>query len=473
MRSLLVALLIAFPILAADPSKPSALVGSWVGLLNVEGKKLKLVIHVKDVKGKLTATLDSPDQGAKGIPMPEVEFKDAKARLHSPALEATFEGKLSEDGKTLTGEWKQGGAAFPLEFKPYTPEPIKRPQTPKAPFPYKTEDVTFENTEAKITLAGTLTLPQGQGPFPAVVLVSGSGPQDRDETLFDHKPFLVIADHLTRQGIAVLRYDDRGVAKSGGKFSGATTADFATDAYAAVKYLQSRKEIDAKRLGIAGHSEGGIVAPLAASQHPADVKFVILLAGTAVTGREILDRQRLDILKASGATEASLKRYKEMYDVINPIVGMKGTVAERTAKIQTAVKEFAKDFTEDMRKSMGIESEAAIGVLAAVMLDPWMVQFFRYDPSPALKLVECPVLALNGSLDLQVSADENLPRIEASLKAGKNPPAKIITRPGLNHLFQPTKTGAITEYGTIETTFDPETLTILSDWLLALSTSQP
>ncbi len=471
MRALIALVLLAAPLslsrAADDPVKPSPLVGIWLGTLKLGAVPVRLAFAVQETDGKLTATLDSPDQGAKGLPFPEAELKDGKVRIASKVFGVAYAGKLSDDGKTITGEWTQGGMSLPLAMSRTDKMPsLVRPQTPKPPFPYAAEDVKFENAPAKVTLAGTLTMPKGTGPFPAVVLVTGSGPQDRDETLFGHKPFLVLADHLTRQGIAVLRYDDRGVGKSTGKFKGATTQDFATDAAAAVAYLHGRKEIDPKRVGVAGHSEGGVVAPIVAADHPERVAFIVLLSGTGLPGHVVLNRQRADVMAASGASAETVGLYKQLYATLNPILIGPGTPQERQEKVVAAAKAEVAKFTAAQRKELGFDKPEVFDEFGKLPTDPWMDAFLRYDPATALKRVKCPVLALNGTLDLQVSAAENLPAIEAALKAGHNPPSKFVALKGLNHLFQPAKTGGLDEYGSIETTFDEAAMKVVSDWVL-------
>ena len=471
MRAILAAVVVVLSlpqVRGADgPAKPNPLVGFWAGSLQVGVVKLRLAFAVVEAEGVLSAKLDSLDQGKKNLPFGEVDHKDGKVSIANAAIGITYTATLSEDGKTLTGEWAQGGQKLPLVMTRVERMPTdKRTQTPKPPYPYAAEDVTFENAGAKVSLAGTLTLPKGDGPFPAVVLVSGSGPQDRDETLFGHKPFLVLADHLTRQGVAVLRYDDRGVGKSTGDHAKATTADFATDAAAAVAYLHGRKEIDAKRVGIAGHSEGGLIAPIVAADHPEKVAFIVLLAGTGLPGYAVLDRQRADTLKAAGLNAETVAVYAAMYAKINPVAVGPGTVAERKVKIREIVKATGEAMPEAMKAATGLAKPEVAGQAADALTGPWMDAFLRYDPAPALKRVKCPVLAVNGTLDLQVAADENLPAIEAALMAGHNPPAKFVALPGLNHLFQPAKTGGIDEYPRIETTFDEAAMTLVAEWVL-------
>lgn len=464
-------LLIGLPLAVSAQDKPkvSPAVGIWEGPVKVGGLEQRLVFKVSEKDGKLSAKLDSPDQGAKDIPLDTVEVKDGKLIVTLKAAKASFEGKISEDGTTAVGEWKQAGVGYPLTVKKVDKvAELNRPQTPKKPFPYTSEDVTFENATAKIKLAGTLTIPKGGGPFPVVVMVTGSGPQDRDETLFEHKPFLVIADHFTRKGIAVLRYDDRGVAKSGGKFVGSTSADFATDAYAAVQYLKTRKEFDPKRIGIAGHSEGGMIAPMVAAEHPDDIGFIVMMAGPGVSGAEVIKAQTTDLLKTSNETAETVKLMVQLNELIIPIGLEKIPEAEMKKKLVAEVQKFLSGLTEAQKKALEADKTEAFDALAAKISDPWMNYFLKYDPKPVLQKVTCPVLAINGEFDIQVRAKENLAAIDAALKAGGNAAYKTHEIPGTNHLFQPTKTGKLEEYGKIEVTFDPATLTLMADWILGL-----
>ena len=283
--------------------------GVWEGPLKVGPVELLLAFHLSsDKDGAWKASMDSIDQGAIGIPCDSVKVDGKKVTIELGKLKAQFEGTSSTSNTVLKGTFTQRGMKFPLSLNRVEKASTrKRPQTPKKPYPYGAEEVVFENPKAGIKLAGTLTMPKEGGPFPAVVLVTGSGPQDRDETLLGHKPFLVLADHLTRKGIAVLRFDDRGVGKSKGDFNKATSADFATDAFAAMEYLANRKEIDSKRIGLAGHSEGGLIAPMVAAEHPDKTAFIVMLAGTGAKGDAIIERQTQEIGKASGATREGLE----------------------------------------------------------------------------------------------------------------------------------------------------------------------
>ena len=300
---------------------PLGIEGIWQGNLKVPGSELRIVFKIlKNPEGTLTATLDSPDQGVTDIPVEEIFFIDNTLHLEVKSAGGVFEGKVSEDFLVIEGEWKQSGQALPLMLKRIDKAvEILRPQVPKKPYPYKEKEVIYENKDAGILLAGTLTLPSDDAPFPAVLLISGSGPQDRNETIFNHRPFLVLADYLTRQGIAVLRVDDRGVGKSTGDFSQATSEDFASDALAGIKYLKTLKEIHPEQIGLIGHSEGGIIAPMVAVKSP-DIAFIVLMAGTGLTGEEILYLQGALIDKAMRVSEEDIAKNRQFNEKIFSII---------------------------------------------------------------------------------------------------------------------------------------------------------
>lgn len=462
----------AVPLWADDKPKAPSPVGIWLGAMKAGPIELRLAFDLAEKDDKLSAKFYSIDQTKDAIPVKGVTFADGKLAVDLSDLGASFEGKLNEKGDAIEGEFKQSGQTFPLKLERVEKLPtLNRPQTPKAPFPYPTEDVTFENTAAKdlsvkddppnVKLAGTLTLPKGDGPFPAVVLVSGSGPQDRDETLFGHKPFLVLADHFARNGIACLRYDDRGIGKSKGKFAGATSADFATDAYAAVTYLKGHKKIDPKRIGICGHSEGGIVAPLVAAAHPDDVAFIVLLAGPGVSGERILYQQALDFGKLADATTTEAE-VKEFVDAVMPVLRSDKTGDVVTKELTEVMKKLVAKEKDEKKRA---EAEKAIPVGVARLADPWMRWFIAHDPAPTLEKVKCPVLAVVGEKDAQVKAKDNLEAIESALKRGGNKQFKCVEYKGLNHLFQTCKTGLLSEYGVIEETIAPEVLKGLTEWI--------
>jgi uncharacterized protein len=469
----LFALVSGFAAFAQDsPVKPAptGIEGIWEGPLKVGPVELRLAFKVKkEDDGKFAAMMVSIDHGAQGVRCDKVEFADRKLSVTLPKIKAEFAGEMAADAQSIKGEYKQSGATFPLELKRVgKASSLNRPQHPKKPYPYKTEEVEFENpTAGNIKLAGTLTLPKGDGPFPAVVLVSGSGPQDRDETIFGHKPFLVLADHLTQKGIAVLRYDDRGVGKSGGNYKDATSADFATDAYAAVTFLKGRKEIDPKRIGIAGHSEGGMIAPMIAADHPDDVAFIVLLAGTGIPGDELLVTQVEALTRASGASAEKVAFVVRLQKTLMAAAKTGKTKDERKAAILAAAKELEAGMTDAEKKMFAEDKldERTEEVMAARLVEPWMAFFLDFDPKSALKRVKCPVLAVNGELDLQVIPGPNLAGITSALKDGGNDRVTVKRFPGLNHLFQHTKTGLLSEYGQIEETFAPEALEFIADWV--------
>jgi len=455
------------PKTAAASAQPKV-AGRFSGALNTGAIELTVVFNISAAPdGALSATADSPDQGAMGIPVAKTTFTNGDTlRLEIPAIAGSWEGKLSSDGNTLTGTWTQGGGSLPLTLKRQDKAPeIRRPQTPKAPFPYRAEEVEYVNRTANLRLGGTLTLPKGKGPFPAALLITGSGAQDRDETLFNHKPFAVIADYLTRRGIAVLRVDDRGVNKSTGDFTKATSRDFAGDVRAGIAYLQSRREINKNKIGLIGHSEGGLIAPMVAAQAPKDVAFIVLLAGPGVPGDQILLAQGALTARAAGAPEATIARAQAGQKTAFGVLRAEPDPAKAEAKLIALNKQALADLPEATRKAIG-NPDAYARTATKMLLSPWFRFFLTYDPAPTLKKVRCPVLALNGGKDLQVPPGQNLPALARALKAGGNKNVTLRELPGLNHLFQPTKTGSPSEYAKIEQTFAPEALRILGDWVV-------
>jgi uncharacterized protein len=450
---------------AANAGKP---IGDWLGTLDVGVVKLRLVFYVTSKPdGTTTGTLDSIDQGAKGIPLSKVTASEETVRLECQTIGGRFEGKLSDDGDTIDGTWQQGAVHLPLTLKRTRPEELpvaRRPQDPKPPYPYKSEDVTYENAKAGVTLAGTLTIPQGDGPFPAVILVCGSGPNNRNEEIFNHRPFLVLADALTRRGIAVLRYDKRGVGQSTGDYAKATLTDFASDARAGIAYLQTRGEIDRHRIGLLGHSEGGMTVPMVAAKSP-DVHFVVLLAAPGVPMDQLLAAQQAAVLKTMGIDEATIAKAQEsqrkMFDVIRTEKDDSAALKQLTA----LGKDSLDRYPENLRKALAATGQAQLRMLVT----PWFRELLATDPKPALSALRCPVLAINGAKDVQVVPSENLPAIETALKAAGNRDATVRELPGLNHLFQPCTSGSVTEYGTIETTIAPDALNLITDWIVAHS----
>jgi len=436
--------------------------GQWNGVLSVQGINLRLVFHINKADDGYASTMDSPDQGAFGIPVATTKFDGLKLSIAVPNIGLAYEGEFKTD--SIVGTFKQGPLTLPMTLKRTPPEvkPLIRPQEPKPPFPYRTEDVTFENKGAGVTLAGTLTMPTTGKNFTAVILITGSGPQDRNEEIMGHKPFLVIADYLTRRGIAVLRYDDRGTAQSTGDFNTATTADFATDVESAIAYLKTRKEINPRKIGLMGHSEGGVIAPMVAAQSK-DVGFIVMLAGTGIRGDSLLLMQAELIHRVSGMPENIIKKTCE----INGKMFDKIIKAKETVSYQEII-----DFLNSMKTDIaavtpeGMSVDDFIKIAATQVSSPWMQYFLRYDPAPTLEKVKCPVFAVNGTKDLQVPSKENLEAISTALKKGGNKKVTVKEYPGLNHLFQECDTGSPNNYALIEQTFSPEVLKDLGDWII-------
>ena len=472
----------------AAPSPPVAppardVAGHWRG--SIDGM-LRIVMHFeRGADGALRGTMDSPDQGAFGLALDTVVFVRDSLRCELRRIRGGFDAQLTPAGDTLRGHWRQAGASVPLTLArgAAVAAAPARPQEKYPPYPYDTLAVSFPNTRAaSVTLAGTLTLPRGKGPFPCALLITGSGPEDRDETVFGHRPFRVLADHLTRQGIAVLRMDDRGVGGSTGGSRGATSVDFASDALAGVEFLRTRAEIDKRRIGLIGHSEGGMIAPLVATNWKnttldvdpaagmvqvasADVAFIVMLAGPGVRGDSLMVLQTIAGRRALGVTEASLAREAEVARrafAALAAADSAATAREMHALVELQVLSLPESARPDSANRAAL-AHSAFGTL----WDPWMRWFAAYDPVPVLKRVRVPVLALNGAKDFQVTPRENLAGIEMALKAGGNRDYTVRELPGLNHLFQTCTSCTLAEYSQLEETFAPSALTIVSDWIRA------
>lgn len=444
----LAAALILAPVVASAQVEP--VVGDWYGTLAVGAVKLPLVFHVKADGG---ASVDSPAQQAMGLPG-AASFADGKLRLTLTLPPAVFEAQLSPDGKSLTGQWLQGGSSFPLTMgrTPIAATPTNRPQTPKPPFPYRAEEVSYVNPASGLKLAGTLTLPPGEGPFPVAVLITGSGQQDRDETLFEHKPFLVLADALTRRGVAVLRVDDRGVGGSErGELRTATSLDFATDVAAGAAFLRGRKDIDPDRVGLIGHSEGGLIAPIVAARDPR-IAFVVLMAGTGVSGNEVMKTQSRDLALAGGVPAAAAEEQARLVAAANAMALEETDPAQVRPRIVALL-------TQKGAPPAVVETQSRL------LSTQWYRTFLTLDPADHLRQVRAPVLAINGEKDTQVSAAQNLPAIKAALAGNKD--VTVLALPGLNHLFQTATTGAPAEYVQIEETLAPSAISAIVNWTTA------
>ena len=455
---LFIGMLNTSPIFAAGKN----VVGIWQGTLKVQALELRVVFHIQsDSTVGFKATLDSPDQGAKGIPVDNVATHLDSLVLTISAIGGAYEGVVQPGDSVVIGMWKQRGAALPLDLhRIQALAEIARPQEPKPPFPYDAEEVSYENKGAGVTLAGTFTKPYGGGPFPALLLITGSGPQNRDEELFGHRPFLVIADYLTKRGIAVLRVDDRGTARSSGVFGTATTKDFADDVRAGVDYLKSRSDVNSKKIGLLGHSEGGIIAPMVASTS-GDVAFVVMMAGPALRGDQILYLQDSLISSAMGIPSGEITKELRLNRTLYSLIREESDSVMLARKIRSAVEE---SMSGDSA-SVGNVNQNAVNTAVKQMTSPWFKFFVSYDPLPALEKVECPILALDGSKDLQVPAEPNIEMLQIAFKASGNKNASSRLLPGLNHLFQKAETGTPLEYAKIEETVNPEALKVIGDWI--------
>ncbi|RMF57635.1 MAG: alpha/beta hydrolase [Calditrichaeota bacterium] len=450
----------------------SSLAGNWQGTLKVSGMELRVVFHIREgADGAFTGTMDSPDQGAAGIPVSAVLQDGQQVTFEIEAIKGSFQGTLSQDGNRINGEWRQLGSRLPLELeKTNQPAEIKRPQEPRPPYPYRIEEITFPNEDAGIHLAGTLTLPDTSSPVPAVILVSGSGPQDRDETLMGHKPFWVLADYLTSRGIAVLRYDDRGIGQSEGDFKTATLTDFVNDVLAGLAYLRTRKEVDPDRIGVIGHSEGAWIAPEVAVKD-GKVAFLVLLASPGVSGEELLLLQNRAILKASGFSDTFIDKQLRIQKKTFQVLKSAKSDSVARERIRALNRQFLESLSPEERERLEQQgsSEALLEARLPILVSPWFRQLLTYDSRPVLARVSCPILALNGSKDLQVPSRINLSNIERVLKESGHKNFVIKELPGLNHLFQHAETGLPNEYAKIEETFAPEALEEISTWILKLA----
>ncbi len=452
------------PMTTAEPTTAASPLSATVAPPGIDGFWLAspspvifLQFELESGPGGIVGWFDSLSEGIQGLEVTG-RWDGSAIELEIDEASGGFTGTLAADGSTLSGTLEFPGAAVPVTFERRTERfAFQRPQTPVPPFPYDAEDVVFANEAAGLHLAGTLTRPAGPGPFPGVVFVSGSGPQDRDETLLGHRPFAVLADAFARRGIASLRYDDRGVGDSGGIFDGSTPDDVAADAAAAIGFLSNQDRIDGAAVGIVGHSEGGMVAPQVALSTP-EVSFIVLLAGPGVPGADVLVRQSRDLLAAEGMPDAYLD------------ARMEWTEPAIRAAAGDAASEEVRRVIEDALAAVDPAMAAVPGVvesadeIAASLLHPWMRAFLRYDPRPDLGRMEIPVLALIGELDMQVSAEVNIPALETALGGASD--ATVMALDGLNHLFQHAETGAVGEYALASETFDPATIELIAEWIL-------
>lgn len=447
----------------ANAFQAQQFVGNWIGNIQVQGIKMPLVFRIQEKNGQLSATLDSPSQKVTGIQVQKVLTSGNTITLELSNLNVNYVANYVND--SLVGNFSQNGSISPLKMSRLVGEYsniVKRPQEPTAKkFNYHIQEVIIENTAEKVKLAGTLTIPKGKGPFPAVVLISGSGPQNRDSELLGHKPFWIIADYLSSNGIAVLRCDDRGVGKSTGNFSTATSANFATDAKAMLQFLRIQPKINASKTGILGHSEGGVIAPIAVADDPSN-GFLILLAAPGIPNDSLMLLQNQMILKSSGESEEKINQYTAFNRKCYQLLKSNVDIYELDHQMELLIKNNYPDSS--------LKSEL-IRPMLQQFTSPWFRYFVNYDPTTYLKKIQTPVLAIQGDKDLQVSPIENIQGIESIFKSAGNKRVEIHLVPNKNHLFQTTTTGKIEEYGELEETFSPEVLEIIKNWILKLPNS--
>ena len=449
-----------------DPS----LEGTWEGAIRpAPGMELRVAFHVdRDDAGGLRAVMDSPDQGASGIPVASVLHAGDSIVLRLPQLEASYRGvRVHRD--SIQGEWHQMGQHQQLDLvRGGARDPAEaRPQEPETPAPYREEEVRFGGEGRERSLAGTLTLPEGGGPFPSVVLIHGSGPLDRNGTIMGHRPFLVLADHLSRNGVAVLRYDQRGVGRSEGDFWSATLEDLAADAATAVAFLHGRPEIDPQKIGVIGHSEGGLVGPMVAVEG-LNLAFMVLLAPPGLPLSEGLLRQERAVARAMGATDREAELAVEMRSTLLGIVLEVDQPEERTARIEAALRRIINEAHAPDSLPFGVpghDQERWIASQARAMAAPGFRRILMHHPPDVLREVRVPVLALFGGLDVQVPPADHLPVVQRALHEGRSPDVTVLELSGLNHLFQTAQSGAPSEYGRIPETFAPDALDTIASWI--------
>lgn len=437
--------------------------GAWSGVLDAGVMKMTLSLDItEDANGTRSGQIAAVEHGIT-VPVEAISFDGGLLKFEMKNLMATFEGTLDPEGSAFSGTFSQRGVSYPLTLTRGDKLALavnKRPQEPKKPYPYLEEEVSYASAEG-VKLSGTLTLPNSKDPCPAVVLIAGSGPIDRDESMYGHKPFWVLADHLTRKGIAVLRFDKRGIGQSTGDFASATTVDFARDATAGIEYLKSRKEIDAAKIGLIGHSEGGIIAPMIAAKSE-DVAFIVLMAGPGVNGEKILYEQGALMQRANGVDEETIELQRKLQEKVFAIVKSEPDPALTVSKLTQAIGQYWEDLPEEQRKIANLDAST----VANEFNSPWMRYFLTHDPSSDLRQVKAPVLAIAGELDLQVPPKQNLPVIAKALQDGGNRDHTVMELPKLNHVFQTCKTGLVTETANSEETIAPQALETISSWIL-------
>lgn len=467
MRAILITLFLGWSTVQAQQT----LTGTWAGKI---GGSLSVIFHFANANGQTTGSFDVPQQGATGLPFQKVKVADDSLICTMNAPMATYAAMKLNDS-TYLGSWIQGPARVVLEIHrlsgaaaaAYAP-PV-RLQTPQPPFPYHSDSVEYDNTAGTVHLGATLTYPTTGGPFPAAVLITGSGIQDRDETIFAHRPFAVIADYLTRRGYAVLRVDDRTAGLSRGDIVNATSADFADDVETSLAWLRKRKDIDTTRLGLIGHSEGAMIAPMVAARDQF-LDFIILLASPAEGGYATMGYQTLKPMQNAKASDQAIEA-----SVIREKILLDNMIKAKTPDefVQNVDAQYRFNTAKHKDSSGNYPSyivppeqlKAALTRQASILVQPWWKFFLTYDPAPDFRKLSCFVLALGGDKDIQVDNPVDLPLIQQLVSPAEK--KKVSTRllPGLNHLFQHCHACTVEEYGKLEETFAPEVLALMGDWM--------
>ncbi len=436
--------------------------GFWNGYATLMGQDLRIVVQVEETPDGLSAVMKSPDQGSGDLPVTAISLTGSQFSYSVESVGLTYEGVFDDGNQVITGNLNQNGRLYPLTLvrEVLEKKEIARPKNPSEPFNYTSEEISFKTLDGKYTLSGTLTIP-AENITAVVVMVSGSGPQNRDSEILDHKPFWVWADHFAEKGIACLRYDERGVAASEGNFDMATSNDFAKDARAALNFLEKQSRFEAAAIGLVGHSEGGLVASLVGTmEEPVD--FLVSLAGMGKDGRTLLEKQNFDIYVSSGLS-AEMARYEtnKTMALIDLVIA-----TPDSAEAYQAIRQQVASWPEaETNSSVDKTTMAFNSSLNCV----WMRNLLVLDPAPYWEKTTCPVLAINGNNDLQVDANANIRAIQFALRRGGNTNGTFKIFPNMNHLFQETEDGSIDLYGKLEQTVSPQVLEYVSDWIVTTS----
>lgn len=466
MQKFLFVLFVLLGLLPGVFGQQKGISGTWYSKLKA-GVELRMVFHfIKDSTGKYTTVMDSPDQSVFDIPTTSTKIAGDSIFVDIKNALASFAGVLVNDS-LITGTFTQG-IKFPLQLTRNKVAPVVKPQTPIPPYPYASKDVIYFTPDKARQFGATITIPNGQGPFPAALLITGSGPQNRDEEIMGHKIFAVLADHLTKNGFIVLRVDDRGIGKSTGDFSTATSLDFANDVNNGIEYLKARPEVNKNKIGLIGHSEGGMIAPMVATNRK-DIDFLILLAAPGIKITELMTEQNAAILQSNGISAKAAKSYASFYkELLKSIINSPDSITVRkksTLLLNKWTSHTDSTILKELNWDDGLSRMELLNSLLSTFNTPWFNYFLRFDPQPYLKKVTSKVLAINGSRDLQVIAASNLAGIKKSLGKNKKEFYEIKEMKGLNHLFQTCNSCTLNEYGELNETFSPATLNYITDWL--------